>query len=67
MKTDAEIARPDMPLRERIARIMARALGHNDENGMYWEQYALAADALVRAGFSFSEQEGTHEQPTRNA
>jgi hypothetical protein len=52
MKTDAEIKRPDMPQRERIARIIARALGHNDENGMFWEQYVLAADALIKQGFT---------------
>lgn len=33
---------------ERIARIMARALGHNDETGMYWERYVLAARLLLK-------------------
>ena len=28
---------------EKIARIIARALGHNDDQGSYWERYVLAA------------------------
>ncbi len=31
---------------ERIARLIARRLGHNDENGMYWERYVCAATAI---------------------
>jgi hypothetical protein len=64
MKTDIEMSRPHMPDCERAARIIARALEHNDENGMYWERYILAAEALVKSGFSYSEQEGTYEQHT---
>jgi hypothetical protein len=33
---------------EYIARIIARALGHNDHNGMYWEKYILAAKLLIK-------------------
>lgn len=33
---------------ERVARIIARALGHNDDAGMYWERYVLAARAILR-------------------
>jgi hypothetical protein len=33
---------------ERIARIVARALGHNDDSGMYWERYILAARLLLK-------------------
>lgn len=47
-KTDAELSRPDMPAEERLARMIARGLGHNDENGMHWEQYALAARCILK-------------------
>lgn len=33
---------------EYIARIIARALGHNDNEGMYWENYILAAILLIK-------------------
>lgn len=33
---------------ERIARIIARALGHNDDTGMYWERYVLAARLILK-------------------
>jgi hypothetical protein len=33
---------------ERIARIIARALGHNDDSGMHWERYVLAARLLLK-------------------
>lgn len=33
---------------EGIARVIARALGHNDDNGMYWDRYILAARLLQR-------------------
>lgn len=33
---------------ERIARIIARALGHNDDSGMHWERYALAARLILK-------------------
>lgn len=36
-----------MPPREQIARMIARALGHNDELGMYWERYVCAADLIL--------------------
>lgn len=36
-----------MTLREAIARVIARKLGHNDDTGMYWERYALAADGII--------------------
>ena len=61
MQTDAEIERPHMPDCERAARIMARALGHNDENGMYWERYVLAAEALIKAGFVFDKSGGDND------
>lgn len=47
-KTDAEIARPGMPSEERIARMIARGLGHNDENGMHWEKYILGARCILK-------------------
>ena len=33
---------------ERLARIIARALGHNDDQGSYWERYVLAARLLIK-------------------
>jgi len=39
-----------MDLEEKVARIIARALGHNDDNGMYWEDYVLAARLLIKEG-----------------
>ena len=32
---------------ERIARIIARKLGHNDDAGMEWERYVLAARGIL--------------------
>lgn len=37
------------PTEEGIARVIAQALGHNDETGMYWDRYVLAARALQRS------------------
>jgi len=48
MPTDAERNNPGMPARERIARMIARALGHNDDPGMNWERYACAAELILR-------------------
>ena len=31
---------------ERIARLIARRLGHNDETGMHWERYVCAAELI---------------------
>ncbi len=36
-----------MPEVERIARIIARKLGHNDDTGMEWERYVLAARGIL--------------------
>lgn len=33
---------------EKLARIMARALGHNDDQGIYWEKYVLAARLILK-------------------
>jgi len=33
---------------ERVARMIARALGHNDDSGMDWERYACAARLILR-------------------
>jgi len=33
---------------ERLARTIARALGHNDDSGMYWERYVLAARLILK-------------------
>jgi hypothetical protein len=33
---------------ERIARIIARALGHNDDMGVHWERYVLAARLILK-------------------
>lgn len=33
---------------EKIARIIARALGHNDDQGMYWDRYVLAARLILK-------------------
>jgi hypothetical protein len=41
---------------EKIARIIARALGHNDDTGMHWERYVLAARLLLKeARVTFTE------------
>lgn len=48
MKTDAERANPGMNAEERIARMIARALGHNDDGGMDWERYACASRLILR-------------------
>lgn len=48
MKTDAELARPNMTAEERIARIIARAEGHNDDGGMQWERYIGASRLILR-------------------
>jgi hypothetical protein len=32
---------------ERIARMIARGLGHNDDDGMHWERYAAPARIIV--------------------
>lgn len=48
MKTDAERANPGMPAEERIARMIARALGHNDDGGMEWQRYACASQLILR-------------------
>lgn len=47
-KTDAEIARPDMPAEERLSRMITRGLGHNDHEGMHWEKYVLAARLILK-------------------
>lgn len=47
-KTDTEIARPDMPREERLARMISRGLGHNDSEGADWERYVLAARLILR-------------------
>lgn len=31
---------------ERIARLIARRLGHNDDTGMNWERYVCAAELI---------------------
>jgi hypothetical protein len=36
-----------MPKDEKIARIIARKLGHNDDYGMDWERYILAARGII--------------------
>ena len=33
---------------QRIARMIARALGHNDDTGMHWERYVGAAELILR-------------------
>jgi hypothetical protein len=33
---------------QRLARIIARALGHNDDSGMHWERYVLAARLILK-------------------
>jgi hypothetical protein len=48
MFADAELSNPGMPARERIARYIARALGHNDDGGMYWERYTCASELILR-------------------
>lgn len=45
--TDVEILYPNMSDEERIARLIARTLGHNDENGMFWENYKLASKIIL--------------------
>lgn len=34
-------------LEEALARVIARKLGHNDDSGMYWQRYALAARGIA--------------------
>ena len=48
MKTDAELANPAMTAEERIARMIARALGHNDDGGMDWRRYTCASQLILR-------------------
>ena len=48
MKSDTEISRPDMPSEERLARLISRALGHNDSEGAYWDRDVLAARIILR-------------------
>lgn len=48
MKTEAELANPGMTGEERIARMIARALGHNDDSGMNWERYVCASRLILR-------------------
>lgn len=33
---------------EKVARMIARGLGHNDETGIHWERYVRAAEIIVR-------------------
>ena len=33
---------------EKLAHIIARALGHNDDQGMYWERYVGVAELILR-------------------
>lgn len=47
-KSDTELARPDMPAEERLARLISRGLGHNDSEGADWERYVLAARMILR-------------------
>jgi hypothetical protein len=35
------------PQVEEVSRVIARALGHNDDQGMEWERYVLAARKLL--------------------
>lgn len=56
MLTDQELKRPDMPSDERLARIIAMAQHHNDGDGMHWEQYVVAARAILhKCGVAFPE------------
>lgn len=56
MLTDQEIANPGMPAEERLARIISMAQHHNDGDGMHWEQYVVAARAILRkCGVAFPE------------
>ncbi len=36
-----------MKLEEKVARVIARKLGHNDDTGMYWERYIEAARGII--------------------
>lgn len=47
-KSEAEIARPDMPGEERLARLVARGEGHNDHEGMAWNKYLYTARLILR-------------------
>lgn len=47
-KTETELARPNMPAEERLARLIARGEGHNDHEGMYWERYLYTARLILR-------------------
>jgi hypothetical protein len=47
-KSDAELGRPNMPAEERLARLIARGEGHNDDNGMLWERYLYTARLILR-------------------
>ena len=35
-------------MEEVVSRVIARALGHNDDSGMEWERYVLAARLLMK-------------------
>lgn len=46
--TDKEIENKNMSDEERISRLIAISLGHNDENGMFWENYKLASKIILK-------------------
>lgn len=48
MASDAERSNPGMVGEERIARMIARALGHNDDGGMEWRKYLCASQLILR-------------------
>ncbi len=47
-KSDAELANPAMSAEERLARLIARGEGHNDDSGMLWERYLYTARLILR-------------------
>jgi Zn ribbon nucleic-acid-binding protein len=49
LRPEAEVRPQELKMDavEHVARIIARKLGHNDHNGMHWEQYVIAARGVV--------------------
>lgn len=47
-KTEAELANPAMTAEERLARLIARGEGHNDDSGMLWERYLYTARLILK-------------------
>lgn len=48
MKSDREIEYPNMVAEERLARLIARGEGHNNDSGVGWDKYLYTARLILR-------------------